>query len=79
MFKNSTYIPELAKLFYLYQCCDDSIDHAIHKGHADIVDLSDQELLSIIKQPAIISILVVVELSDFLSTRQSLSETIKII
>ena len=42
--------------------------------HVDVVNLSEQELLSMIKQLAVIPVSVVVRRTNFLSTRQDLTE-----
>ena len=47
---------------------------AILKGHEDEINLSEQELLRIIKQLAFIPVSVVLRKSDFLSPRQDLIE-----
>ena len=54
----------------LYRCCDKYPGDAILKGHADVVNLSERELLRIIKHFAVIPTLMFVRRSDFLSTRQ---------
>ena len=65
---------EAEKPRQLYQCCEEDLGDAILKGHTDIVYLSEQELLGMIKQLAVIPVSVVVQRSDFLSTRQDLTE-----
>ena len=65
---------EAEKRRQLYQCCEKDLGDAILKGHTDIVNLSEQELLAMIKQLAVIPVSVVVRRSDFLSTRQDLTE-----
>jgi len=64
---------ESEKNFQLYQCCDEDLGDAVQKGHADLVNLSEQELFSMIKQLAVIHVSFGVQLSDFLSTRQDLT------
>ena len=73
MFKNSTEMTESEKRRQLYQCCDEDLGDVILKGHEDIVNLSERELLSMIKQLAVIPVSVVVRRSDFFSTRQDLT------
>ena len=58
----------------LYQCCDKDIGDVILKGHADVVNLSERQFSSMSKQLAVIPASVVVRQSDFLSTRQDLTE-----
>ena len=65
---------ESEKRRQLYQCCGEDLGDAILKGHADVVNLSERELLSMIKQLAVIPVSVVVRRSDFLSTRKDLTE-----
>ena len=74
MFKDSTEMSESEKRRQLFQCCDEDLGDAILKGHADVVNLSERELLSMIKKLAVIPVSVVVRLSDFLSTKQDLIE-----
>ena len=54
MFKDSTEMSKSEKRRQLYQCCDEDLGDAILKGHADVVNLSERELLSMIKQLAVI-------------------------
>ena len=56
MFKDSTEIREAEKRRQLYQCCEEDLGHANLKGHTDIVSLSEQELLGMIKQLAVIPV-----------------------
>ena len=56
----------------LYQLCDEDLGDAILKGYAEVANLSEQELLSMIKQLAVTTVLVVVRRSDFLNTRNKL-------
>ena len=74
MFKNSTEVTESEKHLQFYQCCDKHLGIAIIKEHADVLSLSERELLSMIKQLAVISVSVVVRQSEFPSTRQDLTE-----
>ena len=74
MFKDSTEITESEKRRQLYQCCDKYLGDFILRGHTDIVNLSEREVLGMIKQLAVILVSVVVRRSDFLSTRQDLVE-----
>ena len=60
MFKDSTEMSESEKLCQLHQSCDEDLGDSILKGHADIVNISEQELLSMIKQLAVIPVSVVV-------------------
>ena len=76
MFTDSTEMSESEKRRQLYQCCDEDLGDAIIKGHADVVNLSERELLSMIKLLAVIPVSVVVRRSDFLSTRHDLTENI---
>ena len=41
---------EAEKRRQLQQCCEENLGEAILKGHADVVNLSKRELLSMIKQ-----------------------------
>ena len=72
MFKYSTEMSEWEKLRQLYQCCNEDLGDAILKGHVDIVKFSEQELLCMIKQLAVIPVSVVVGHYNFLSSRQDL-------
>ena len=76
MFKDSTEMTESEKRRQLYQCCDEDLGDAIIMlfRHAEVVNLSERELLGIIKQLAVILVLVVVQILDFISTRQDLTE-----
>ena len=58
----------------LYQYCDQNLGNAILKGNSDVVNWSEQECLSIIKQLADIPVSIFVQHSDFLSTRQDLTK-----
>ena len=69
MFKDSIEMIESEKRCQLYQSCDKDLGDAILKGHTDIVDLSERELLGMIKQLTVIPVSVVVRQSDFLITR----------
>ena len=60
MFKRSTEIKEAEKRRLLYQCCEEHLGDAILKGNANVINLREQELLRMIKQLAIILVLVVV-------------------
>ena len=74
IFKDSMEMTEVEKHRQLYQCCEEDLGDAILKGHNDVVNLSEQELLRMIKQLAVIPVSVVVRRSDFLSARQDLTE-----
>ena len=52
--------------------CEGDLGDAILKGHADVVNLKERELLKMIKQLAVIPVSIVVRRSYFLSTRQDL-------
>ena len=53
------------------------LSNDILKGHTGVVNLSEKESLCIIKQLAVIPVSVVVQQSDFLSTRKDLTENIR--
>ena len=74
VFKDSTEMTESMKRRQLYQCCDGDLGDANLKRHADVVNLSEQELLRMIMQLAVISVSVVVRQYDFLITKQDLTE-----
>ena len=73
-FKKSKEIKEIETRCQLYQCCEEGLDNAILKGNADVVNLRETELLMMIKKLAVVSFSVVVRRSDFLSTRQDLTQ-----
>ena len=74
MFKDSTEMTEVEKRRQLYQCHDEDLGDVILKRHADVVNLSEQKLLSLIKLLAVIPVSVVARRSDFLNKRQNLTE-----
>ena len=74
IFKDSMELTEVEKSRQLYQCCEEDLGDAILRGHGDIVNLNEQELLKMIKQLAVIPVSVVVRRSDFLRTKQDLTE-----
>ena len=74
IFKDSMELTEVEKSRQLYQCCEEDLGDAILRGHGDIVNLNEQELLKMIKQLAVIPVSVVVRRTDFLSTKQDLTE-----
>ena len=45
---------EADKYCQLYQCCEEDLAEAILKSYVDVVNYSEQELLRIIKQLAVI-------------------------
>ena len=75
IFKDSMEMTEVEKGRQLYQCCEEDLGDALLKGHEDEVNLSEQELLRMIKQLAVIPVSDVVRRSDFLSARQDLTES----
>ena len=74
IFKDSMELTEVEKSRQLYQCCEEDLGDAILRGHEDIVNLNEQELLKMIKQLAVVPVSVVVRRTDFLSTKQDLTE-----
>ena len=74
MFKDSTQLSDSETLRQLFQCCDEELGDAILKGHSDAVKSSETELMRIIKQLAVIPVSVVVRRSDFIGTKQDLTE-----
>ena len=59
---------EVKKRCKLYLFCKEDLGDAILKRIEDVVNLSEQELLRMIKQLAVVSVSVVVRRPDFLST-----------
>ena len=75
MFKENTKMSGSEVRHQLYQCCDEELGDAILKGHPNIVDThSENELMLVIKQSAVIPVSKVVRRSIFLGTKQDLGE-----
>ena len=72
--KNGLCLKTAQKWRQLYQWCEEDLGDAILKGNTDTVNLKERELLGMTKLLAVISVSVVVRQSDFLSTRQDLTE-----
>lgn len=74
MFKESTQLSDEETLRQLFQCCEEELGDAILKGQSNVVKTSEEELLAVIKQLAVIPVSKVVRRSDFITTKQDLGE-----
>ena len=57
MFKEITELSKPKELRQLYQCCDENLGDTISKEYADFLNSSEQELIRVIKQLAVIHVL----------------------
>ena len=60
MVEDSAEMTEAEKRCQLYQCCEEDLGDAILKGHADVVNSSEEIFKRMMNQLAVIPVLVVV-------------------
>ena len=74
MFKRGTELAGAECVQHLFHCCEEDLGDAILKGHPDAVGGSEDQLLVIIKQMAVIPVAICVRRAELLSTNQDHGE-----
>ena len=74
MFKQSTRLTGAESVQHLFHCCDEDLGDAILKGHPDAVTGTEDGLLQIIKQMAVIPVAICVRRAELLATKQDHGE-----
>ena len=77
MFKRSTGLSNTESLEQLFHCCDEDLGDAILKGHPNAVTSTEENLLKIIKQMAVIPVAISVRRADLLNTKQDQGENVR--
>ena len=74
MFKRGTHLSDEDTVQQLFQCCEEELGDAILKSHAAAVSGTEEQLLTAIKQLAVIPVAISVRRSELLSIRQDHGE-----
>ena len=74
MFKRSTAITGAECVEQLFHCCDEDLGDSILKGHPDAVTGTEDNLVKIIKQMAVIPVAISVRRADLLGSKQDHGE-----
>ena len=74
MFKRSTALTGAESVEQLFHCCDEDLGDSILKGHPDAVTSTEDHLIKIIKQMAVIPVAISVRRADLLATKQGHGE-----
>ena len=77
MFKRGTTLTDDEKVRHLFQCCEEELGDAVLKGHPTSISGSEEELLAVIKQLAVIPVSICVRRADLLSCRQDHGESVR--
>ena len=78
MFTSGTMLTDAEKVQHLFQCCDEDLGDAILKGHSSAVSGTEQALLAVMKQMAVIPVAICVRRAEFLATKQDHGEKVRI-
>ena len=74
MFKRSTSVTGAACVEQLFHCCDEDLGDSILKGHPDAVTSTEENLIKVIKQMAVIPVAISVRRADLLGIKQDHGE-----
>ena len=74
MFQRSTGLTGAESVEQLFHCCDEDLGDSILKGHPDAVTGTEDNMLNVIKQMAVIPVAISVRRADLLATKQDHGE-----
>ena len=74
MFKRSTALTGAESVEQLFHCCDEDLGDSILKGHPNAVTSTEDNLIKVIKQMAVIPVAISVRRADLLATKQDHGE-----
>jgi hypothetical protein len=74
MFQRSTGLTGAESVEQLFHCCDEDLGDSILKGHPDAVTGTEDNMLNVIKQMAVIHVAISVRRADLLATKQDHGE-----
>ena len=74
MFQRSTGLTGAESVEQLFHCCDEDLGDSILKGHPDAVTGTEDNMLNVIKQMAVIPVAISVRRADLLTTKQDHGE-----
>lgn len=77
IFKNSTSIPAAQLSTQLWQCCDEELTAELFRDIPDITTISEADLLTCIKQLAVLSVAACVRKTELFSMRQDRGQPIR--